>query len=207
LIHVPDGVMDRDALARATSTTVGSIDVLPTILTIAGVAIPATLDGAVLGTARATRVLHSDEQRYLYVRGRQRLNVNHRGKNTTRGQRARNWLMRSTVLPWFAARSYIGGNVKLSVTAVLPGEMIPVVLAMPVLRMLLGEESEVIRVGRGAAALRLVDLEADPDKLLTIGTPAAEELLQLGDIQPGASHWVGSNRCRELAGRASAQRH
>lgn len=155
----------RALLAAAASGAVGTADLFPTLLGLAGVTVPAghdAIDGvdlAVAGTGRA--LVRSEDHRYLYLANRLRLNTNTQGKNTTRRARLKNRWWRSTVARRHALRAVVVHPYKLVVTEL---ETAPGLtgLVRGVLRRLHNGDPLVVTRGRRWYGIEVFDRATDP---------------------------------------------
>ncbi len=140
-VYLPPGVPDvvRERLVDAARSPVGAIDIIPTLLGVLGLAVPAGISGRNLVAdpdpddpdpgghgdaggdaprAPGRRVLRILDRRYLYLASRLRLNTNAKGKNMTRRARARNRMWRSTIARSHVVEGFVEGQHKLIVTRV-----------------------------------------------------------------------------------------
>jgi len=107
------------AIGRARTQPVTTADLFPTLLGVAGLDVPDDIEGRDLSLPDAgssTTKLRAADDRYLYVRGRYRLNLNSRGKNMLGTVRQVNNVLRATVAHRFRVRTEIAYPYKLVVT-------------------------------------------------------------------------------------------
>lgn len=181
LVHVPETTSGPRLPAPVSEETAGQVDIAPTLLGLAGVRNHAATDGLDLLASRSPalqRIITCEDRRYLYVRGRHRMNMNRTGKNMSRAQRVRNGIARATVLREFSIRALVQNRHKVIVTTLVPGSA-PVRVARPVLERMTGADSAFVHVGRALVGVQMFDLHADggerEDILPGLGALGAEE--------------------------------
>jgi len=169
VVHLPPSVPAdvRARLEAARSSTIGSIDLLPTVLDLLGAPVDAP-DGRSLAQAGepagARRVLRAEDGRYLYLATRLRLNTNMKGKNMSRGARASNRIWHSTVARTHSVRAYVDDPYKLIITELrgLAGWLTRAASG-PITRMHIGQPAVTVD-GRRWIGVELFDRDADPDE-------------------------------------------
>jgi len=165
LVRLPES-FDLDChrrLAAAQDVACSSTDIAPTLLELAGYKPPGAMDGHSLLAANPGRTLPSEDRRYLYTRGRERLNVNLGGKNTTRWMRLKNFVVQRTLLRGFNIKSFIRYPYKLIVTSLaLASGRVPRYVTTPLLDRMFLSSGQRIHVDNLVLSLELYDLENDP---------------------------------------------
>ncbi len=166
-IHLPPAVAEerRRALEAAACGAVSACDVLPTILDLVGVDVPAGLDGRSLLRAHdERRVLTLEDRKYLYLSNRMRLNTNSRGKNMTTVARLRNAAWNRTVACDHRVSAFVDYPHKLVVTEMRARNASLARAARPMLRRWHVGQPAVAVVGDRWLGLELFDLEDDRDE-------------------------------------------
>lgn len=121
VMHLPPSVPAdvRATLEAARSRAVGTVDVVPTLLDLVGARADAP-DGRSFarngGPVGGRRVVRAEDDRYMYLASRLRLNTNERGKNMGRRARARNRMWHRTAARTHRVRAYVDDPYKLVVS-------------------------------------------------------------------------------------------
>jgi arylsulfatase A-like enzyme len=121
VMHLPSSVPRdvRATLEAARSRTIGTVDLVPTLLDLAGAGVDAP-DGRSFasagGGAATRRAVRAQDDRYLYLANRLRLNVNLTGKNMGRAVRMRNRIWHRTAARTHRVRAYVDDPYKLIVS-------------------------------------------------------------------------------------------
>ena len=137
LISLPPGApaAHHEALRAAQRSSVSTSDIVPTLLALAGAPLPANLDGvSLLRPGSSPRALPSEDRRYLYRATGERVNVNRKGKHTSRIRRLKNRLTRHTLARRINLKGHIQDPYKLIVTTYAHSRAIPGPLVDAVLR-------------------------------------------------------------------------
>jgi hypothetical protein len=166
-VHIPPSVPSdvRARLEQAASTSVGVVDLLPTLLDIAGGCVPDGLSGRSLVAPAATepdrRVVRIEDRRYLYLGSRLRLNTNAQGKNMSRVAKARNRVWRATLIRSHVLQGFVDGPRKLIVTELIaPSSFAARAGSSYLARRHNGDPLVVVR-GNSWFGLELFDVDAD----------------------------------------------
>jgi arylsulfatase A-like enzyme len=178
VFHLPLAAQtsDRDAMRRSASSAVSTADIVPTILELAGIAIPDALSGqSLLAHRDKSTVIISEDQRFLYIRNRFRLNVNKAGKNMTALMKIKNNILQATAGRAHNLRAFIQFPYKLIVTSFTPRAASNVFLSL-ITRKLFPENAIVRRHRSSWLGLELFDLSKDPNEFhnLLYGQSPAE---------------------------------
>jgi sulfatase-like protein len=119
LFDLPSSIAERqrnDLTAALGSTPVAVTDVLPTLFALAGTGAVPAVDGRPIDTASRERIVVSEDRRYLYLKGRFRLNNRGRNKHMTPQERMRNQQVQDQLASPPVLRSYRLRRTKLILT-------------------------------------------------------------------------------------------
>jgi arylsulfatase A-like enzyme len=212
VVHLPSSVPPnvRARLEAARSRTIGSVDLLPTLLDLVGTRVDAP-DGRSLARAgdggHTRRVVRAEDGRYLYLANRLRLNVNTRGKNMNRAARVRNRMWHRTVARTHRVRAYVDDPYKLIVTELESRVRWLARAASRVLARQHNGRPAVVVDGDRWVGVELFDRDADPgerDNLLRTRADALDALelagaYDAGDIAPSLAALAQRAETPELA--------
>jgi arylsulfatase A-like enzyme len=166
VMHLPSSMSTdvRASLEAARSQSIGTVDLVPTLLDLVGAPVDAP-DGrsfARSGNGVARRLVRAEDVRYLYVANRLRLNTNERGKNMGRATRVRNRIWHRTVARTHRVRAYVDDPYKLVVTELQSRTRWLARAASPLLRKLHNGRPAVVVDGDRWIGVELFDRDRDP---------------------------------------------
>ena len=165
VMHLPSGVSTdvREALDAARSRTIGTVDLVPTLLDVAGSRVDAPDGTSFARDAAASRQpFRARDDRYLYLASRLRLNLNLTGKNMGRAARLRNRLFHRTVARTHRLRGYVDDPYKLIVSELQSRGRWLARAASPLLRRWHNGRPAVVVDGDRWIGVELFDRERDP---------------------------------------------
>jgi arylsulfatase A-like enzyme len=121
VMHLPSSVSTdvRATLEAARSRTIGTVDLVPTLLDLVGARVDAPDGRSFASTAYGVatrRVARAQDDRYLYLANRLRLNINLTGKNMGPAARLRNRIWHRTAARTHRLRAYVDDPYKLVVS-------------------------------------------------------------------------------------------
>ncbi len=187
--HLPPSTAPAlvERMGRRRSDPVASTDIVPTLLELAGQPQASATDGRSIASTQfdPSRVITSEDRRYLYLPSRERLNVNRDGKGTTRAARMRNRVLGRTAARHHNLKAFIQGPYKLIVTSFSPPSSASSLVA-PAIRRMVPVGSTLLRVGPAWVALELFDVSVDPEEVhnLFTGRTGTELVTFLAERMP-----------------------
>ena len=171
-----------------------STDLLPTLLSLSGHAVPDGLEGRCLDQEpppKFSGARVAEDHRYLYLASGQRLNTNARGKNMSLAARWKNQIWRATIARDFGVRAVFDDRYKLIITE-FDGRSALLQRALSrKLRRSHNGEPRVVLSGSRWLGFELFDGIADPEErvnLLRVGSIDENRLVELatrGPLRPG----------------------
>jgi arylsulfatase A-like enzyme len=182
VMHLPSPVAAdvRATLEAARSRTIGTIDLVPTLLDLMGACVDAP-DGQSFARdgSAARRVLRAEDDRYLYLANRLRLNINLTGKNMGRAARLRNRAWHRTVARTHRVRAYVDDPYKLIVTELQSRARWLARVASPLLRRRHNGRPAVVVDGDRWVGVELFDRNRDPGERANLLRTRADALAAL----------------------------
>ncbi len=184
VVHLPSSVPPnvRATLEAARSRTIGTVDIVPTLLDLVGVRVDAP-DGQSLARAgdgvATRRVVRAEDDRYLYLANRLRLNINLTGKNMGRAARMRNRIWHRTVARTHRVRAYVDDPYKLIVSELQSRKRWLARAVSPLLTGLHNGRPAVVVDGDRWIGVELFDRNRDPGERNNLLRTRADALVAL----------------------------